>query len=31
MVSGGSPNYTFNWSNGFMGEDPTGLLAGTYM
>ncbi|MBK8556401.1 MAG: SprB repeat-containing protein [Lewinellaceae bacterium] len=30
MVSGGSPNYTFNWSNGFMGEDPTGLLAGTY-
>ncbi|MBL7774576.1 MAG: carboxypeptidase regulatory-like domain-containing protein, partial [Saprospiraceae bacterium] len=29
-VSGGTPAYTYNWSNGHTGEDPTGLAAGTY-
>jgi hypothetical protein len=29
-VSGGSPNYTFAWSNGPVTEDVTGLTAGTY-
>ena len=24
-VTGGSPGYTYNWSHGFMGEDPTGV------
>ncbi|MBK7966561.1 MAG: SprB repeat-containing protein [Bacteroidetes bacterium] len=29
-VTGGTPNYTYLWSNGFTGEDPTALIAGTY-
>ena len=29
-VNGGTPGYSFLWSNGFTGEDPTGLTAGTY-
>jgi gliding motility-associated-like protein len=29
-VSGGNNVYTYNWSNGFTGQDPTGLGAGTY-
>lgn len=29
-VSGGTPNYTFNWSEGSTSEDVTGLAAGTY-
>ncbi|MBK8192270.1 MAG: carboxypeptidase regulatory-like domain-containing protein [Lewinellaceae bacterium] len=29
-LSGGVPAYTYLWSNGFTGQDPGGLLAGTY-
>jgi gliding motility-associated-like protein len=29
-VSGGTPGYTFNWSNGSTAEDPTGLPPGSY-
>ncbi|MBK8556402.1 MAG: SprB repeat-containing protein [Lewinellaceae bacterium] len=29
-VTGGSPAYTYAWSNGFTGQDPIGLVAGTY-
>jgi hypothetical protein len=28
--TGGKPPYTYNWSNGFTGQDPTGLGAGQY-
>lgn len=29
-ISGGSPTYTFLWSNGSLSEDLTGVMAGTY-
>jgi gliding motility-associated-like protein len=29
-VSGGSPNYTYNWSNGATSEDLLNITAGTY-
>ncbi|MBK7966563.1 MAG: SprB repeat-containing protein [Bacteroidetes bacterium] len=29
-VFGGTPTYSYNWSNGFVGQDPSGLVAGTY-
>ncbi len=29
-VSGGTPGYSFLWSNGSVTEDPSGLIAGTY-
>jgi hypothetical protein len=29
-VTGGSPTYSFNWSNGDTTKDLTGLIAGTY-
>ncbi|MCX8112297.1 MAG: dienelactone hydrolase family protein [Bacteroidia bacterium] len=29
-VSGGTPPYTFVWSHGYTGPNPTGLSAGTY-
>jgi len=29
-ASGGTPNYSYNWSNGSTNEDQTGLGAGTY-
>lgn len=29
-VSGGTPNYTYAWTNGSMDEDPTGLSAGKH-
>ncbi len=29
-VTGGTQPYNFIWSNGFTGEDPTGLIAGQY-
>jgi gliding motility-associated-like protein len=29
-VTGGTPNYTYLWSNGFTGQDPSALTAGTY-
>jgi hypothetical protein len=30
VVSGGTPNYSYLWSNGSMIEDPSGLAAGVY-
>ncbi|MGL4598983.1 MAG: T9SS type A sorting domain-containing protein, partial [Bacteroidia bacterium] len=30
-VTGGTPNYSFSWSNGPATEDVTGLAAGTYI
>ncbi len=29
-ISGGSGSYSILWSNGYTGEDPSGLTAGTY-
>lgn len=29
-VSGGQPGYTYLWSNGYTGQDPSGLKAGIY-
>jgi hypothetical protein len=29
-VSGGTPNYTYGWSNGFSGQDPQNLSPGDY-
>lgn len=29
-VSGGTPGYSYLWSNGFTGQDPAGLSAGTF-
>lgn len=29
-VTGGTTNYSYNWSNGFTGQDPSALIAGTY-
>ncbi|MBN4052138.1 PKD domain-containing protein [Sphingobacteriaceae bacterium AH-315-L07] len=29
-VSGGTPSYTYNWSDGSTAEDPVSLCAGTY-
>ncbi|MBL7925217.1 MAG: SprB repeat-containing protein, partial [Bacteroidia bacterium] len=29
-VGGGTPGYTFSWSNGSSSEDPAGLVTGTY-
>jgi hypothetical protein len=29
-VSGGTPSYTYAWSNSSTIQDPTGLMAGTY-
>jgi gliding motility-associated-like protein len=29
-VGGGVPPYSYQWSNGFTGQDPSGLVAGTY-
>ncbi|MBK8192265.1 MAG: SprB repeat-containing protein [Lewinellaceae bacterium] len=29
-VTGGTPSYTYLWTNGFTGQDPGGLIAGTY-
>lgn len=29
-VSGGTPNYTYNWTGGFNGQDPQNLAPGTY-
>ncbi|MFA7273024.1 MAG: T9SS type A sorting domain-containing protein [Crocinitomicaceae bacterium] len=30
MVTGGTPNYTYSWSNGSTSQDPSGLSSGTY-
>ncbi|MCB0533806.1 MAG: T9SS type A sorting domain-containing protein [Saprospiraceae bacterium] len=29
-VSGGTPGYTYHWSNNYTGQDPVALLAGSY-
>lgn len=29
-VVGGTTPYSYSWSNGFLGEDPSGLIAGIY-
>ncbi|MCF8409472.1 MAG: SprB repeat-containing protein, partial [Crocinitomicaceae bacterium] len=29
-VSGGTPSYTYSWSNGQVGQDATGLIQGNY-
>ncbi|MEZ4919312.1 MAG: SprB repeat-containing protein [Saprospiraceae bacterium] len=29
-VNGGTPGYSYQWSNGFTGQDPSGLPIGTY-
>ncbi|MDP5172315.1 MAG: SprB repeat-containing protein [Bacteroidia bacterium] len=29
-VQGGTPGYSYNWSNGLTGSNPSGLAAGTY-
>jgi len=29
-ATGGNGGFSYSWNNGFQGEDPTGLIAGTY-